>query len=578
MIRNLINAVWDRWANLHPFVRFLILTAVVACLGFFALKPAYRVFKSWRLERNLVAARKAVLDVRMDDARDLSLTVLRAGDPRIEAFRILEKSTASLRDPRHSDIARALMAHPQGSDEDRYNGFRGIAAEAPLGLTGQAWTLLPAKTRQEPRFANLFADRLIAEKHFSEAASVLLQVPETARAGAVDQRLIRVLIGSGKKQGFDEAQRLIAAAFPDGGPEMDAWLDLLELIPAVSLQVKPLEPVRRVLENPAVAGTARPALMLARLDYAANYGGRAAILKSAIAQWQDREPEAVAKFLGDLGLYQLLLETFPGEQVAAHPGLFVPQLEAMEQTGAWDQVVLLLDAHGQALPKYEELAHRAIAAAKSGNLAALAQHWNAAMSEAKSSQLVTAYLTLHRLSRAAEMHEQADLALVEAIRLGRGPLPLYSDLKLLLNALAEQGRENIIIEICANYLALEPGNPVLLTQYAYLACLNNLADAKTIIKAMTPLAKAFPKEMPIQCVLATAYLCDGQDAKAAETLDPLKLEPAKLAPGYRAVFLTTQVRNHRLAKDDPQITQFPWKSLQPSERKKFSELIRSAEP
>ena len=57
MIRNLINAVWDRWANLHPFVRFLILTAVVACLGFFALKPAYRVFKSWRLDRNLVAAR-----------------------------------------------------------------------------------------------------------------------------------------------------------------------------------------------------------------------------------------------------------------------------------------------------------------------------------------------------------------------------------------------------------------------------------------------------------------------------------------------------------------------------------------
>ena len=125
---------------------------------------------------------------------------------------------------------------------------------------------------------------------------------------------------------------------------------------------------------------------------------------------------------------------------------------------------------------------------------------------------------------------------------------------------------------------LEPGNPVLLTQYAYLACLNNLADAKTIIKAMTPLATAFPKEMPIQCVLATAYLCDGQDAKAAETLDPLNLDPAKLAPGYRAVFLTTQVRNHRLAKDDPQITPFPWKSLQPSERKKFSELIRSAEP
>jgi hypothetical protein len=578
MIRNLINTVWDRWANFHPFLRFLILTAVVAALGFFALKPAYRVFKSWRLDRNLVAARKAVAEVRMDEARDLSLTVLRAGDPRIEAFRILEKSTASLRDPRHSDIARALMAHPEGSDEDRYNGFRGISAEAPLGLAGQAWTMLPVKSRQEPRFAGLFADRLIAEKRFSEAASVLLEVPAAARAGAVDQRLIRVLIGSGKKQGYDEAQRLIASAFPDGGPDTGAWLDLLEAIPAVSLQGQTLAPVRKLLEKPAVAATARPALMLARLDYAANFSGRATILESAITRWKDREPEALAKFLGDLGLYQLLLKTFPGERVAEHPGLFVPLLGAMEQTGAWAEAIALLDAHGSTLPKFEELAHRAIAAATAGDLPGLAQNWSAAMGEAKSSQRSTAFLTLHRIAGDAGMREQAEIAMVEAIRLGQGPLPLYADLKPLLNSLAQQGRENLLIEICAIYLSFESGNPVLLTQYAYLACLNNLADAKTIIKAMAPLAKAFPKELPIQCVLATAYLCDGQPGKAAETLDPLNLDPAKLSPGYRAAFLTTQVLNHRMAKDDPRITQFPWKSLQPSERKKFSELIRSAEP
>ena len=578
MIRNLINAVWDRWANLHPFVRFLIFAGVVAALGFFALKPAYRVFRSWRLERNLVAARKAVDEVRMDEARDLSLTVLRAGDPRIEAFRILEKSTASLRDPRHGDIARALMAHPEGSADDRYNGFLGIAGEAPLGLAGQAWTMLPAESRRESRFACLFADRLIAEKRYSEAASVLLEVPAAARGEAVDTRLIRVLIGSGKKQGYDEAQRLIAAAFPAAGKDPGAWLDLLEEIPAVSLQGTTLGPVRGVLEKLPPGESARPALMLVRLDYAANYAGRAAILESAITRWKDRDPIALADFLGDLGLYQLLLETFPAGRVDAHPGLFVPLLKAMEQTGAWEQFVALLDAHGRVMPKFEELAHRAVAAAKSGNTPALAQLWGTAMGEAKSSPLSTAYLTLHRIARDAGMAEQADLAMVEAIRLGRGPLPLYADLKPLLNSLSQQGRENILMEICAIYLTFESGNPVLLTQYAYLACLNNLADAGMIIKAMEPLAKAFPKEMPIQSVLATAYLCAGQPAKAAETLDPLNLDPAKLAPGYRAAFLTTQVLNRRMAKDDPQITGFPWKSLQASERKKFGDLIRLAEP
>jgi predicted Zn-dependent protease len=148
----------------------------------------------------------------------------------------------------------------------------------------------------------------------------------------------------------------------------------------------------------------------------------------------------------------------------------------------------------------------------------------------------------------------------------------------LLVSLQEQGRENTLLEICANYFSFEPGNPVLLTQYAYLACLNKLAEPAEILKAMEPLAKAFPQELPIQSVLATIYLCDGKPAKAAETLEALKVEPAKLALSYRAVYLVSQVLNRKIPKTDPQIVQFPWQSLQASERRKFNELIRSFEP
>lgn len=576
MIRNAIEGALDRWANLQPLVRFLILLALLAVLGFFGLKPAYHGFKSWRLERNLVAARKAVTEVRMDEARDLSLTVLRSGDPRIEAFRILEQATASLRDPRHGDIARALMTHPEGSDEDRLNGIRGLAPDSALGLLGQAWTMLPESCQHDPRFAAVFADRLIAEHRFSEAASVLLAVPEAARSPEVDRGLIRVLIGSATREGYDEAQRLIAASMPAEGTELAGWLELLERIPAVSLQARLLGPVRLVLEAPASADSARMALMRARLDYAANFTGSAAVLEEAVGRWKDRDPEALAGFLGDLELYQLLLDTYPAERVAAHPGLLPRVLEAMERTGAWRQVPELLDAHDQALPEFEELAHRAVAAAKTGDATARARDWNAALDAAKSSPLPTALLTLHRMAAAAEMPDEAGQALVEAIRSGRGPLPLYADLKPLLNSLANQGHENTLLEICTIYLPFESGNPVLLTQYAYLACLNQLAEPKTIVKAMETLAKGFSKELPIQMVLATAYLCDNQPEMAAATLDPLELDPAKLAPAYRAAYLTTQALNRRIPKDDPAITEFPWKSLQPSERKKFNELIRTA--
>jgi hypothetical protein len=578
MIRSIINLLHDRWANLHPLIRFLVVLLVVGGGGILALKPSYRAFKDWRLKRNLVAAREAVDSSRMNEARDLSLTVLRAGDPRIDAFRILEKSTASLRDPLHSSVARALIGHPEGTNEDRLNGFRGIVMEVALGLVGQSWASLPPECQKDPRFAVAFSERLIAERRLSEAVSVMLGVPEGARDGPLKRSLIRALIVSGKGEALQEAQRQIASAFPASAGESAEWLDLLEEIPALGLQAGLLAPVRRLLEASEPVGLARRSLMLARMDYAAQFARRGVILDSAIERWKDPAPELVAKFLGDLGLNQRLLDNFPVERVAELPGLFPMVLDALEKTDAWDQVPLLLDKQGHSLAKAEELAHRAIAAGQSGNSAGSNQMWSAAIDEAKASPNFSTLMTLYWLATRFDVSGPANLALLDAIRLGRGPLPLYSDLKPLLVSLQEQGRENTLLEICANYFSFEPGNPVLLTQYAYLACLNKLAEPAEILKAMEPLAKAFPQELPIQSVLATIYLCDGKPAKAAETLEALKVEPAKLALSYRAVYLVSQVLNRKIPKTDPQIVQFPWQSLQASERRKFNELIRSFEP
>jgi hypothetical protein len=259
--------------------------------------------------------------------------------------------------------------------------------------------------------------------------------------------------------------------------------------------------------------------------------------------------------------------------VAEHPALFPLVLVALRDSGGWEQVIPLLDVHGGSLAESERLAWRALVAAKTGDSAGRVREWNSAMGEAKTSS-GNEFLRLHEFARDAGMEAEAGQAMLEAIRLGRGPLPLYEDIKFLLNQLAGQGRENELIQICAIYLPFEPGNPVLLTQYAYLACLNGVADAKTILAAIQPMAAAFPDVLPIQFVLATAYLSDGQPAAAAEALDRLKVEPETLSPGYRAAFLTTQVLNQRMSREDPAVTGFPWKSLLPSERRKFSEWIK----
>ena len=405
----------------------------------------------------------------MQEARDLSLTVLRSGDPCIEAFRILEKSTEHLRDPRHRDIARALISHPDGTDEDRLTGFRGIVMDVPLGLVGQAWNALPADSHKDPRFVTAFAERLLAEKRIGEAASVLLAVPGEARDEKVRQALARVLIGSGRSEGFDEAQRMIAAGLTTTGEAMvSSWLDVLEELPVPSLRENLLSPIRGLRKLPEDTDPARMALILARMDYAAQWSRRAVILEETIAKWKDSSPRYLADFLSDLGLHEMLLEIYQPEQIGRYPELYPLLLKAAERTGAWETARQLLDAHGKRMPKYVELAHRAVLASKTDDATTRVPTWKAAIEAAKTDASNDALLVLHRIAVDAGLDDFSRMAMVEAIRNGRGPLPLYDNLKSLCSSLASQEQEATLLEIYAIYLNFEPANPVLLTHFCGL--------------------------------------------------------------------------------------------------------------
>lgn len=210
-LRESIDRFRRSWANLHPVVRVMAVCGLLAAVAFSTAKPGYEVFKRWRMERNLAAAGQAMDAERMHEARDLALAVLRAGDPGIEAIRILERSTASLGDLRHPAIARALIVHPEGTGEDRLRGFQGVVMDLPLGQLGQVWAAMPEEVRARPEFATAFARRLNREGSLGEAAGVILAVPDEARDAGCRQELARLLIASGRADAYEEAQRMVSA-------------------------------------------------------------------------------------------------------------------------------------------------------------------------------------------------------------------------------------------------------------------------------------------------------------------------------------------------------------------------------
>lgn len=577
MIRSFIDRAHGCWANLPPLLRFMGVLVVLAALALFGVKPAYQQFKSLRLEQNLRSAQTAVEQERMQEARDLSLTVLRSGDPRVDAFRILEKSSAALRDPRHGEIARALMIHPEGTEEDRLNGFRGIVMDLPLGPVGDGWASLPPELQQDPRFAAAFAGRLLAEKRFSEAVIVLLGVPEQDRDGEIRRGLARTLIGSGKREGFEEAQRMVVRGILDPEEDSRKWLEVMNELPVAGLLEEILRPLRDALGKIKEVSPAETALLLARMDYAGNFSSRGTIIDGVITKWKEADPVGVALFLKDLGLHRRLIETFPLELFAKLSGLFPLLQEALVYSADWDGLERLMEVGEGMLPDAELLGYQAMVAAKTGNSVVATHSWTAALNEARAGQTAHQLLKLHRIAAMAGMVSESELAMVEAIRLGRGPLPLFSSLKDLMASLERQGRDNVLMEICAIYLQFERENPVLLTQYAYLACLNDLVEPAPVLAAMGPMAEAFPDQLPIQAVAALAYLMNAQPEMAAERLGTVEWDPEQASSALRIIFYTSEVLNGRMEKNDSRLARFSWNSLLPSERKKFSELLRANE-
>ncbi len=555
---------------------------ILAIATLIVIGPGYRLFREWRMERILVAAHRADEADRMLEARDLSLTVLRSGGRSLEALRILERATRHLTDPRHGQIANSLLSHPDATQEDRHTGFVQIAASMPLGLAGQAWaSRLEEDERTRPEFAIAFSDRLMTEQRFGESAQVLLAVPEDARDDRLRTRLARLLVASGREEGFAEARRRIARSLAEANgntTDTSKWLDVLESIPIPNLRDDLLsQAIQQLMDAPGQADPARLTFAAARIDLANTPQRAAPEINTLVEKWRDRAPVDLANFLRDAGLHEALFEAFPPARIESDPDLMPVLLDAAWQANAWETLIELLDEDAAAmhLPPHLSLTHRAVAAAKLGDSATRGESWRSAIAEARSDPTNRALIEMHRIAMRAGLREIAVEAMTEAIRNGNGPLPLYEDIKHVYQTLANSNRDHTLFEICAIYLNFEPANPVLLTQFAYISALTDAMDPAIVIEPLERLAKSFPDELPIHTTLASAHLCAGNPEQASRVLRPFDHEVESLSPPFRIVFLVTRLLTGEITADHPALANFPWDELQSFERRKFTSLIQS---
>jgi hypothetical protein len=568
-----------RWAKTPLWISRLIILAVLAGIGLIVAKPAYSYFRKWLIERNFNAALEASAQHDSAKARELALAVIYAGDHRIAMLRVIEQAANDLGDPRYERFAGSLLSHPECTAADRLRVFQNLARNAPFGKLQAHWGHLTEADRTSQEFRLALVDRIVTDGAFNQGLKLLDDLPTDPPDPEVAARRIRCLIGQRTEKSLEIAQKRIVALWQIAPEHPADWCGLLETVPVEALDIFTLSPLRPWLTGGRPDHPGRGELMDARIHWLATKPAeRDQWVTEVINRWRADGAEALCDFLVALNLPDRLVATFTDDVIAAKPDLIKARLEALIQLNQDAELAATLTQHGASLEPIDQAAFAAVAAHRINDGSNLNLNWNKALAEGVTSQQPDALLKLHGFAQRARMLPEAERALVAAIKAARGPLPPYEALSSALDGLTRKGLEHDLMAILNEYLKLEPWNPLVVSRHAHLTALLGLEKPADVIKRLTELAEKYPTETQIIAVLATVQVLADQPNEAVETWKRLAVAPEDLTLGYRVAYLSTAVLSGQLDRADPSVKDFPWENLMPSERTRFSKLIRPEEP
>lgn len=535
-----------------------------AGIGMLAGKPAMRLAREWRCDRNLRLAEEAVAEGDWLEARDRSLAVLLLRSTDLRALGLLESAMAALRDPRQVAVGRYLMLHPEGGHAERLRGWLVIVGAAPLGVVAQAWNSLPEELQQEPAFLLGFADRLTLENRLTEAVQLFGKMDLADPPTDVERRVLAILLASGKREAQAQAQQRLLDRIKRGKPDLAILLGCFDQVPLDALDAGLGEALAGWLEAGGER-TAEDRLRVARHEVAAAGAEAAGRIEQVTAAWSEREPVLLVKWLLDIDEPERALAVAP-DRVTADPRGFAWRCEAWKRLERWLE---LSQALKNPPPGYSRLnlhCDETLAAARMGDTAKRSAAWANAMGEAKISDSANGYLDLSRRAAKDGLADESERAMVEAIRAVRGPLPLYADLKPLVESLHAKRMGEELLDIVAVYQNFEPGNPVLMTQYCYLAGLYGYVETGFIKAQLEPVLERLPSAIPVRCTLAVAALLESDPARALGFLELEGLDWNEAAPGYRMIRAVALVSGGRKEEGLALLKGLPWDKLLAVER------------
>ena len=552
-----------------------ILLSIIAAVGLSA-KPAYRAFRTYRIDKNLEAAREALRLQNWTLARDKARSVLYVREDQ-EAFLIFFEAVVETGEPVAFLAAREVIRNPKIAKEEKLKAVRALATQAPQVEAIKAFRYLDSS----PEWADSRADLIAAMAPFSlvrgEAAileaglrkamgsnnpspAVRLALIQAIRAAPTPDRVAEarkhfgVLLANHSEEGLAALQAL--GDMPGGlapGPELTSDL------PGWVSQQKAAETIHHLLAlHPAIASAGNDSTH---------------IFQEAINRFSRVDPGALGTWLILHKHEQQALDILK-EPAKTRSDAYLALLHALLRLNRQEELKEALAHPPETADMVELNIVRAVLAANRGEDKAAKDAWGSAMDEAAYDTRRNRFILVARAAEKYGAREAAETAWLAAITSSWGPLPLYADIQPLLSSLASKGRSEDVHAICRNLVRFEDTNPVLLNNYLYLSLIHKTMAPSDAVPTLTRLTNEYPDLTQLNSSLMLAEMMAHRNQDAAALVPAMRASKGISPMMKDALEGTLLFLNDDLDGSRPLLDKVNWKAFLPQEQVAFNALLR----
>lgn len=503
----------EAWANLPLGVRVVLIILALCLVALLCARPLRSGLRALALERNSRLAESALVAGDALEARSRSLAAIQSAPERVEIVRTVLRSMNILGDPKRIQVSTILMRHPSASSADRQLAMEVLASHAPMVMAGAAWSSLSKEEKAIPGMIDPFARRLIAEGKPEQATLLLKGVDSSQLPDLLYQLFIDLLQDQGSPEAWFESQRLLlqrAKAASDANEAMPDWcMAGWERVP------------QKHLDSSALAvfpGNGPPRIRMLRLRL--EQGDRPLKLQDPrIAAWL-REIElcdrlGFASLLANCGQESTALELLEkGSALTLREYEWVRQIRISSR--AWRPWLDFLKSPAVAeIRRVWVNADQALAHFQLNEMDAFRNAWREAIQLASVSTQVPRLTDLSHRVRPWMPAQAAEAMLTATSKPGQA-LPLFNDLQWLAGLLEQARNDKALLDLSRAYLGIEPGNPVAITRYAYLALLAGELSPAAAIQLVSPVVRDQPRSPHPRVVAVIATLLQGDRSAASD--------------------------------------------------------------